>query len=820
MTTASVDFARIGAECLRLADQLVREWLPAGTCRGAEWRVGGLHGEKGESMGVNLRTGKWSDFATNQAGGDLISLYAAIKNLSQVEAAKELEARFVINITKKAPDPATVEDWTQIPAPEGAAPKMAGRNWRYCDKDGRTMVFIERQDRDGGKKDFYPWTWWRNSTTGECKWRKKNIPDPRPVYGLELLAGNDLPVLVTEGEGKCDCARAMLGAGWVAVSAMGGASAARKTDWAPLHGRRVAIWPDNDEPGRRFAGQVQAAIPGAVIVPIPDGLPEKWDLADATEEQIPDCVARIHAAIETPPEVPPLEDEQPQPQAPFRALGRGAGIYYYLALASRDVVALNAEAHSGKALLRLAPMAYWEAAYSGKKGVAWMAAQDDMMRACEQEGRFSLDRIRGRGAWIDEGRVVVHYGDRLLVDGAPMGILDIASRHIYADQQPVMFSRAPAGNTESRKLIDLFSCLRLSGGALSARLLAGWCALAPICGALAWRPHLWLTGASGQGKSWTISNVIAPAIGDFALNFQGSTTEAGLRQSVGHDAIPVMFDEAEADTIRGQERMQMVMEFARACSCETGAQIVKGSASGEAQTYRPRCMIMYASINASTENRADTRRTTRIEISKTTEDNFKRAVALVLELDREKMAAIRARIAGMVMTIRHNAKVFSDAVMARVGDRCEGDQLGTLLAGAYALVCTKEITQDKAQAWVDEQEWKPVAGEKEDDTAECLNMLMAHIVQCTSGERLSISELCQAGDDKTEVLQRYGIRYSDGVLCVAVRHSQLAKVFAGTAWGGNKWGGAIRRIPGACDSRKHMCGILTRCVCVPYQLFQ
>jgi nucleoid-associated protein YgaU len=32
-------------------------------------------------------------------------------------------------------------------------------------------------------------------------------------------------------------------------------------------------------------------------------------------------------------------------------------------------------------------------------------------------------------------------------------------------------------------------------------LLAGWIALAPICGAMRWRPHLWLTAAAGAGKA-------------------------------------------------------------------------------------------------------------------------------------------------------------------------------------------------------------------------------------------------------------------------------------------------------------------------------
>jgi hypothetical protein len=42
------------------------------------------------SFVINLNTGVWKDFATGDGGGDIISLYAYIKGMSQYEAAKEL----------------------------------------------------------------------------------------------------------------------------------------------------------------------------------------------------------------------------------------------------------------------------------------------------------------------------------------------------------------------------------------------------------------------------------------------------------------------------------------------------------------------------------------------------------------------------------------------------------------------------------------------------------------------------------------------------------------------------------------------------------
>ena len=78
----------------------------------------------------------------------------------------------------------------------------------------------------------------------------------------------------------------------------------------------------------------------------------------------------------------------------------------------------------------------------------------------------------------------------------------------------------------------------------SGTLLVGWVVLAPICGALPWRPHLWLTAGAGTGKSAILDRYVVPLLGDFALVVSGATTEAGLRQTICSDAMPVVFDEA------------------------------------------------------------------------------------------------------------------------------------------------------------------------------------------------------------------------------------------------------------------------------------
>ncbi len=69
---------------------LAERWLPGGRREGAEYVCAGLSGGAGRSCKVNLRTGRWADFATAERGGDAVSLAAAIAGTSQIQAARNL----------------------------------------------------------------------------------------------------------------------------------------------------------------------------------------------------------------------------------------------------------------------------------------------------------------------------------------------------------------------------------------------------------------------------------------------------------------------------------------------------------------------------------------------------------------------------------------------------------------------------------------------------------------------------------------------------------------------------------------------------------
>jgi putative DNA primase/helicase len=101
------------AQCaLAQSHTLVLEWLPEGVSRGAEWSARNyVRGDREPgSFNVSLDTGRWNDFADPDAhGGDLVSLLAYLRQCTQSEAAKEIDARLGLglflqnNSTTKAP---------------------------------------------------------------------------------------------------------------------------------------------------------------------------------------------------------------------------------------------------------------------------------------------------------------------------------------------------------------------------------------------------------------------------------------------------------------------------------------------------------------------------------------------------------------------------------------------------------------------------------------------------------------------------------------------------------------------------------------------
>lgn len=287
-----IKFTELADALLARAGTLVPAWLPGGTLRGHEYICGSLSGGAGDSCAVNLTNGKWGDFATDERGNDLTSLYAAINGLSQqmgkaaAQVAREegledvagvqharADAPPVVKPVRPAPVvvPASSRDkerWDVIQPVPDFAPAFQFNHYHYTEAniehvaeyriDAALYGYIVRVMRTEGGKLPLPYTWCKSERDGSMKWLSKSFSEPRPLYfpghaspvAAAGVSQSPVTVVLVEGEKKADVLQALLDTYapgvYVVCSWPGGCKAWKKADWSWLKGCSVLLWPDCD----------------------------------------------------------------------------------------------------------------------------------------------------------------------------------------------------------------------------------------------------------------------------------------------------------------------------------------------------------------------------------------------------------------------------------------------------------------------------------------------------------------------------------------------------------------------------------------------
>ena len=878
-----IDFKALNAELLARSSTLVPTWLPEGKRAGVEY-VAKNPRRNDQALGsfkINLNSGVWRDFASSEGGSDLISLYAYIEGITQGEAGKALaEDTGILEIKPtKVPKGSKLEATGQ-PGPMEATDRDRAWPergdvvawWAVRDHSNRVLFYdvrFEKTKADGSTtKDVIPLSWCRNTKTGAERWAYKAFPEPRPLYGFVAVsaAPPGAPTVVVEGMKCAEALATVIGDKFPIVTWQGGSKAITKADWSPLAGRRVVIWPDNDPPGFAAGLEIMAILEGlgsevAAIQPHEEA-PKTWDAADLIQDGADRATVlgylkgnRISGAefkalhqeqgelaTDGPTDGPPdmgdvpahLYEDQGIPVGqdltvrPFRVLGHDRENYFYLPRAKGQIVPLKMSSHTKNNLLSLAPISWWEDAFPSKRGASWTAAQDSLMREADRCGPFSASKIRGRGAWRDGKDLIVHVGDHVVVNGQEGDPIDYEGSFIY--ERGVRLhqgANAMAPSSLGRDVIDLCKMFPWRSD-VHGVLAAGWSFLAPICGALYWRPHVWITGEPGSGKSWFRDNVIAPFVRDFGIISQGSTSAAGVRQELGSDALPILFDEAESNDKKSAERIAEVLELMRQSSMAGESAIIKGSAHGESVSYAPSSMWCLSSVVTAIKHQADQGRISILELCKYTEgvaehkgrslrEQHRITADLVARLfTRENCQALRARAFHRLPLILESVEVFREQAADFFGNQRAGDQIGTLLAGAYCLGSDGKIQPAKALEYIKAQDWGEVIKEEEqeEDHDQLLRHILQHVVRVNTPADgaldrtiaqlvgIGFSEFSPTSLNKRvarDALSVFGIFLGDHPtrreLFISPKHRGIERILYGTPWGVN-YSRVLLRIPG------------------------
>ncbi len=889
------------------------------------------HKKKGHgSVKVNVKTGEWAEMN----GGDPISLYGwAFCGGDMGRACKQLGAELgvpgctpprgaeIVPFKPKNPprSPEKKPDWkSMVPPPDNVG--------RPSFKPGSSKIheyrmpghpdpvrYVARYDHPDGKKDFLPYTY--GTLGSETKWHPRHPNEPMCLYGLDNLAANpDAPVLVQEGEKKTDDVQGALGAGWACVGWSRGSNAVAQHDWAPPSSREIYVSGDVGGEAAMFqAAEILHAIAGPVWTVDLSGFPKGWDLGNAatgemvkngelvwksetgpwTGEEI-EAFIRKHSRLYEPAsgDVDPEPDlgepnhdddsdwlkdpeEHATPIEGVIPLGHDNGIFYYLSRSSGQVHGLTPSKHVELELIALAdPISYWERIpmFQNEKGGGWnhKKAATWMIHWCKQRGIFKPDRLRGRGAWLDEDRngnvrAVLHLGEMLIVDGVAQHSLKLeGSQFIYVKASQLgQIVAPPTRPADAHKLLKMCQLLRWEDRN-SATLAAGFIVVSAICGALSWRPSIWITGGSNSGKTTFLKDIIAPILGrgtddGIALNVQSKTTEAGLRQALGSDARPVFFDEAEAEMINDKARMQSVIDLNRQSSSEGGAEIIKGTQNQSgAKRYRIRSSFMYSSINIILDHQADESRITVLGLYNPGAHEMERDRARWAELcalmaetvaDPIWCAGMVARSVWLMKTIRKNAATFKLVIIEEMGNSRAGDQFGALLAGAYSLTSDREITLEEARKYLQRKDhdgklvndFRSAASIDAPKDEERLTLRLFQqrikidlgdkVIERTVGEAMEEAAKDTGTNSLADVEARYyqaalkrcGLKVEGEGVWIANKHVVLTDWLKDTPWS-TQWGRSLKRIPGAKTSEPKVIVFgkwdRSKAVWVPFSAFE
>lgn len=724
----------------------------------------------------------------------------------------------------------------------------------YSDKDGLIGYVIRIDTHDGGK--ITPQVMWVAKDDGELCWAYAPFRNPKPMYGLDTLAPDGI-VWMAEGEKAVDALRRMIGGnvlGWP-----GGVDGIKHVDWSPLDGREVVMWRDNDRQGDKCANDIRGLIKAAsyrVVGGETDQI-SGWDAADAEISGWDADRVREWAGkwLDVPPEpevdfdegeVPDigqfdLPDDHEPSKVPFRYLGYNRDQFYYLPEGKGQIVALKAGEHRELRLLELADMNYWRTSLRLPNDAKiakeeWLMLADGLMRNSEHTGIFDETKVRGRGAWVDGTNVVVHTGSEVIIDRKATPLRAVKSRYVYeaAPQWEFGFGKA-AGSQEAHKLVQI--CERLTWAEkMSGALLAGWCVIAPVSGALKWRSHIWITGSASSGKSTVLNDIVGRIVGPAAERFDGKTTEAAVRQNMGYDARPVIMDEAEGEDEAGIIRMQGLLDLARVSS--SGGVMSKGGANHRPVKFYIRSSFCFSAINTSVRHYADESRISKLVLvpnkSSSRDEHYadlKRDIDATFTL--EFASRMFARTIDNLPTLLKNIDVFTSAAAVEFQSRRAADQLGPMLAGYYLCHSTAKISHEQAVEFIRRHDWTDyLALGSETDESRLFQFLMSRQIRVTTatgaadvtiGVALEQAK-SDAGDRKTPyaaALAARGIKYEDGMIGISDSAENTRALFREKPEWSADWKRPLRNLPGAMKSTKAERfgpGMVTKVTWLPYGL--
>ncbi|MBO9380281.1 hypothetical protein GG804_26300 [Sphingomonas histidinilytica] len=483
-------------------------------------------------------------------------------------------------------------------------------------------------------------------------------------------------------------------------------------------------------------------------------------------------------------------------------------------------------------------------------GFVYADVKKELIQAASFAGIFDPEgHVRERGAHSGpDGELILHCGDRVLLGGLrringesrPARWVDpgLIDGFVYPTKpgipKPAAESPDSAPAAKTLALLKTWNWVR---PVIDPWLLLGQLGAMAVAGALPWRPHSWITGSRGTGKT-TLNGekgLIAIMFGDGVIR-TADATEAGIRQLTKLQTLPIMFDEREPS--EQGTTSDPVIKLARLAS--SGSKIHRGSQDHTAAEFAAQTCFLFSSILVPPMLAQDRSRLTFLELKK-----LEGGVGIRLDPGewRQVGAMLRRRMVDQWWRFHATLEAYQLALMQVGFDQRGQDQYGTLLACADLLMfdgmdglieerfdpIAEDISPSRVAEWAERLMFIMTSEAQDDraDEADAATHLASSYLHARGGEdQEPISRVIRKGMLLTneQVMNRararlsaVGIRLVNKVdkpkggvgvkpaklgeqVYVAIggkRLHGLAKQFEKTVWAGGVWSQSFGRLPGA-----------------------
>ncbi len=251
------------------AEEVARYLLPNGKRIGNEWRVGSINGDSGQSLGVHLsgeKSGIYCDFATGE-NGDLLSLWAAKRNLTLAEAIKE--ATKYLGISPPSFAAYSPQDFVK-PKQKSFELSVSSKVYCYLTEERRLTPEIIDRFKIGERGRDIVFNYFRDDELILIKYLgldrlngKKQIsaePNCEPcLFGWHVIPENIRKIIICEGEIDCMTLNQY---GFAALSVPFGAGGGAKQKWLEYEFDRLAMFDeiylcfDSDDEGKKAIAEL------------------------------------------------------------------------------------------------------------------------------------------------------------------------------------------------------------------------------------------------------------------------------------------------------------------------------------------------------------------------------------------------------------------------------------------------------------------------------------------------------------------------------------------------------------------------------------